>query len=39
VFGAAALAQIVTSRTTLRRQLAFGIGLLAPGLVVLTAAV
>ena len=39
VFGAAALAQIATSRTSLRRQLGIGLGLLTLGLVLVTAAV
>jgi MFS family permease len=39
VFGAAALAQIATSRTSLRRQLGIGLGLLMLGLVLVTEAV
>jgi MFS family permease len=39
VFGAAALTQIATSRTSLRRQLGIGLGLLALGLVLVTVAV
>ena len=39
VFGAAAVAQIATSRTTLRRQLGIGMVLLTPGLVLVTVAV
>ena len=39
VFGAAALAQIATSRTALRRQLGIGLGLLALGLVGVTVAI
>jgi MFS family permease len=38
VFGAAALAQIVVSRLTLRRQLAFGLAALVLGLALITAA-
>ena len=39
VFGAAALAQIGTSRISLRRQLGLGLGLLAAGLILVTVAV
>lgn len=39
VFGAAALAQIGTSRTSLRRQLGLGLGLLVIGLIGVTVAV
>src|SRR5271166_489960 len=39
VFGAAALALIATSRTALRRQLGIGMGLLAIGLIGVTAAI
>ncbi len=39
VFGAAALAQMATSRITLRRQLGIGMGLLAIGLIGVTAAI
>ena len=39
VFGAAALAQIAISRTTLRRQLGIGLSLLALGLIGVTAAI
>jgi MFS family permease len=39
VFGAAALAQIATSRIALRRQLGTGMGLLALGLIGVTAAI
>jgi MFS family permease len=39
VFGAGALAQIATSRIVLRRQLGIGMGLLAIGLIVVTAAI
>ncbi len=39
VFGAAALAQIGTSRTQLRRQLGFGLSLLIIGLILVTVAV
>ena len=39
VFGAAALAQIATSRTALRRQLGIGMGLLTIGLIGVTAAI
>ncbi len=39
VFGAAALAQIATSRTAPRRQLGVGLGLLALGLVAVTMAI
>lgn len=39
VFGAAALAQIATSRATLRRQLGLGLGLLGLGLILVTVAI
>ncbi|MDQ2812300.1 MAG: MFS transporter [Actinomycetota bacterium] len=39
VFGAAALAQIGTSRISLRRQLGLGLGLLTAGLILVTVAV
>ena len=39
VFGAAALTQIATSRTSLRRQLGIGLGLLALGLIGVTVAI
>jgi MFS family permease len=39
VFGAAAIAQIATSRIALRRQLGIGLGLLALGLILVTVAI